>query len=115
MSGALRRLELTIASGATVSSAFVASGFNDFGIILPSTFDGTAMGFEVGYDNAGTVTWMGLFNLGTAVNLACAASRAYPLSTAAVAGLDLRPWQYWRCITAAQTGATVLVAFGKAS
>lgn len=115
MSGNMRQQTLTVASGATVSSTFVASGFNDFGVILPSTFDGTSLTFEVGYANSGTITWMGLFNLATNVTLTVAASRAYPLSTAAVAGLDLKPWQYWRLITAAQTGATEIVAFGKSS
>ena len=107
MSNIVRTTSLTVASGATVSNEFVAGGFNAFGLIIPSTFDGTGITFEVGYSDVGTMNWMGLYNLATTVTMVVAASRAYKLPD------DLKPFPYWRMLTAAQTGATVFVAFGK--
>jgi hypothetical protein len=101
------RQNLTVASGATVSTHFVGSGFSSFGLITPSGLDGTAVTFEVGYYSDATITWTPLNNLATAVSLTVAASKAYKLPD------DLRPFSEWRMITAAQTGAAVFTVFGK--
>jgi hypothetical protein len=102
-----RRQDLTVASGATVSTHFVGSGFSAFGLITPAGMEGTVVTFEVGYYNSGTITWTPLNNLATAAFLTVAASKAYKLPD------DLRPFSEWRLLTAAQTGAAVFVVFGK--
>lgn len=98
---------LTVASGATVSTHFTGSGFSSFGIITPAGMEGTAVTFEVGYYDSGTITWTAL-NTGTAAtSLTVAASRAYKLPD------DLRPFAEWRILTAAQTGAATFIVYGK--
>jgi hypothetical protein len=103
------RQSLTVASGATVSSHFVGSGFSSFGIVTPSGMEGTTLTFEVGYYANNTVTWTPLNNLATAVTLTVAASKAYKLPD------DLRPFSEWRFTIAEQTGAAVFVVFGKSN
>lgn len=102
------RQDLTVASGATVSSHFVGSGFSSFGLITPAGMEGTAVTFEVGYyDATGGLIWTTLNNLATAVSLTVAASKAYKLPD------DLRPFREWRMLTAQQTGAATFVVYGK--
>ena len=109
-----RRQDLSIASGATVSSQFNAGGFSAFGAVFPSNLTGTAVTFEVGVSASGTgaatgaITWTTL-NTGTAAtSLTVAASKAYKLPD------DLRPWEYWRFICPANSsGAATVVVFGK--
>ena len=101
------RQDLTVASGATVSTMFVGSGFSAFGVITPAGMEGTSLSFEVGYYNAGTITWTPL-NSGTSpVSMTVATSKAYKLPD------DLRPFAEWRLITDQQTGAAVFVVYGK--
>lgn len=103
------RQNLTVASGATVSSVFAGSGFSAFGVIMPANLTPTSVTFQVGYyDATGTLTYTTLNNLATAVPLTVAASRAYKLPD------DLRPFAEWRFVCAAQTsGAATFVVFGK--
>ena len=104
----VRQQTLTVASGATVSTHFVGSGFSSFGLVTPAGMEGTTITFEVGvYDATGTLQFTALNNLATAAFLTVAASKAYKLPD------DLRPFSEWRLITAAQTGAAVFVAYGK--
>lgn len=106
-----RKVSLVVASGATVSTEFPAAGFSSFGIITPANFVGTVITFEVGVSGSGTIAWTTLNNLGTAalLNVATvAASKAYKAPD------DLRPFEYWRMITPAQTsGAATFICFGK--
>lgn len=99
---------LSIASGATVSSQFNAGGFSAYGAVFPSNLTGTAVTFEVGVQGGATIAWTTL-NTGTAAtSLTVAASKAYKLPD------DLRPWEYWRFICAANSsGAATVVVFGK--
>jgi hypothetical protein len=68
----------TIASGATASDAIKLDGFSFGGIILPSTYDGTAMTFTV--SDAVEGTYVALEDAaGVAIPLVVEASKAYVL------------------------------------
>ena len=105
----VRRENLAVASGATVSTHFSAGGFSAFGVVTPANLTPTSITFEVGVSGSGTIAWTPLNNLATAVSLTVAASKAYKLPD------DLRPFEYFRFIAASQTsGAATYVVFGKA-
>lgn len=108
MTSIVRNQTLTVASGATVSSVFSASGFSSFGMILPSTFDGTSVAFEVASE-VGSTTFTTLYSAAnTAVAMTVAASRAYPLPS------ELTSFPAFRLITAAQsTTSTLITVLGK--
>lgn len=104
---AFRSENLTVASGATVSSVFSGAGLSVLGIIVPSNLSGTAMTFEVA-SSVDSTTFTALTNLATSVSLTVAASKAYKLPA------DLAPFPFFRIVTAAQTsGPTVFQVFGK--
>jgi len=88
---------LVITSGQTTSSAAEIANFGLFGMILPSTYDGTAMTFEVSADGT---NWFALYdNLGVQVSLTVAASRAFDLP------LALASFPYFRVVAGtAQSG-----------
>lgn len=111
MSSTTRVVNMTVASGATVSSIFQGSGFVEFGITVPAEFDGTSVTFETATSIATAGTFQALYSAAnTAVSMTVAASRNYPAPS------ELKSWPYWRIITAvAQTGATVFVATGKST
>jgi hypothetical protein len=68
----------TIASGATSSDAIKLDGFSFGGIILPSTYDGTAMTFTV--SDAVEGTYVALEDdAGASLALVVEASKAYTL------------------------------------
>lgn len=106
MTSIVRTQTLAVASGATVSSVFQASGFSSFGVALPSDFQGTSISFEVA--SLGSTTFTTLYNLATAVSLTVAASRAYALPA------DLTPFPAFRIVTPSQgTSSGLLTVFGK--
>jgi len=68
----------TVAVGATASGAVDLAGYKDFGLIVPSTFDGTAITFQVSDTLAGT--YQALYDISNnPVGLTVAASRTYNL------------------------------------
>lgn len=70
---------VTIASGATTSDAFDAQGYPSWGIILPSTYDGTALAIHVSDTLDGT--YQALYDSdGNAISLVVAASRSIGLT-----------------------------------
>ncbi len=106
MTSIVRTQSLTVASGATVSTIFSASGYTAFGMLVPSTFDGTSVTFEVSDFTASAFT--ALYSAAnTVVSMTIGVSRAYPLPA------ELTAFPNWRFITPAQTGATVFTVFGK--
>jgi len=93
---------LQVANAGQISAAADVAGYSIVGIVVPSTFDGTQISFQVSHD---AITYQQLFDASnTAVVMTVAASRTYA------------PWaelQGWRAIkivtTTAQTGATDFV------
>lgn len=70
-------VDAVIAASGTKTNGidFRASAFG--GVILPATFTGTALTFEVSHDD---VTYQGLYDeFGTAVSMTVAQGRSYPL------------------------------------
>lgn len=109
MSGSVRTVTISVASGATVSTIFQGSGFSEFAISVPAAFVGTSVTFQTATDEVAG-DWQPLYSsANTQVSMTMAASRNYPAPS------ELKAWPYWRIITAsAQTGTTSFVAVGKA-
>lgn len=117
-----RSQTLTVADAGTTSNAFIADGSAVFGLMVPSTFDGTAITFTVSADSPDVVeasaTYQPLYEYNTLTNdgvatrsvgLTIAASQSYDLPAA------LTAWPRWKIVCGtAQTGATAFVVVGKA-
>lgn len=107
MTSIVRSQTLAVASGATVSSEFQASGYTNFGIIFPSDFAGTGVSFEVAPLSSTSFTTL-YSAANTAVAMTVAASRAYPLPAELVA------FPVFRIVTPSQgTASGLLTVFGK--
>ena len=93
---------VTIADGATVSSAADMNGTGLVGITIPSTYDGTAMTFKVSSDGT---NYFDFYNgAGTLAAYVVAASRAIGVAPADFAG-----WRFLKLVAGtAQTGDTVI-------
>lgn len=107
MTSIVRSQTLAVASGATVSTIFQASGFSSFGIVFPSDFAGTSITFQVApLSSTSFTTLYGAAN--TAVAMTVAASRAYPLPS------ELTAFPVFRIVTPSQgTASGLLTVFGK--
>ena len=96
-------ISVVLATSTTISQAFDARPGAMFGLVVPSTFDGTAITFQVSHDN---VTYQALYDeFNVAVGLTVAASRSYNLPSA------LAPWAFWKivCGSAQTTTDTAFV------
>lgn len=82
----------TIASGAAASDAVDARGYSGGGYRLPSTFDGTALTFQVSEAEAGTYATL-YDQYGSALSVVVAASRAYPLPQ------ELFGWPFFKLVS----------------
>lgn len=92
----------TIANGATVSDAVDMRGYSGGGYALPSTFDGTALTFQVSVDG---VTYQTLYDqYGSPLSITVAASRSFPLPQ------EIFGWAYFKFVagTAQSTTATLI-------
>ena len=75
-----KSVTVALATSTTISNAFDARPGAIYGLIIPATFEGSSLGFQVSHDNS---TFVDLYdNTGTIVALACTVSRAYDLPTA---------------------------------
>lgn len=77
-----------------------------YGLVIPSSFDGTTIGFSVSADGT---TYQTLYdNTATVVSMTVAASRSYDLPVA------LAVWPFWKLTTGtSQTGATAFIVIAK--
>lgn len=81
---------VTVANGATVSSAVIAEHYAIYGLIMPAAFDGTALTFDVSYDKT---NWQPLYDAtNTAISRTVAAARSYPLPD------ELAAFPYFRLV-----------------
>lgn len=88
---------IAIANGETVSSAFDASQFASFGLVMPSAFTGATISFQVSADG---VTYQALYDsTNTLVSVTVAASRSYDLPS------TLAAWQSFKVVSASAEGA----------
>lgn len=78
-----KTLAATIAASGTKSSGIDISGFALCGVILPSTFDGTALSFEVSVDDS---SYYVLRDSAGDISFTVAASRALALDPALFSG-----------------------------
>lgn len=115
---ALTRVEtLTIANGGTVSTAFTAGWHAAYGLVLPASFTGTSISFQVCADTTvDSPTYQALYEVddpatGTQrqVTLAVTQGRSYDLPAA------LATWQGFKIVSnGAEAAARSLVVVGKA-
>lgn len=99
---------VTVANGETTSGEFDARGYGSFGLVVPSTFDGTAISFTVASATAGT--YQALYDIGNnQVTMTVAASRSYDLPA------ELMAWPFWKivCGTAQGGAGTIFVVVAK--
>lgn len=100
-------LTVVIATDADLTEAYAAKGRCLFGLVVPSTFDGTAILFHVSADGT---TYQPLYDTtNTAVGMTIAANRSYDLPT------ELASWPYWKIetVTDQSTTNTVFVVVSK--
>ena len=96
-----------VASGATISTEFAASGFTTFSIQLPSTFTGTGLTFQVATGVGGTYATL-YSSASTAVPLTVTVSGAYQLPS------QLSGFPAFKIVTGtAQATAVTLLVMGK--
>lgn len=89
----------TVASGNTVSGAVDLAGIRNMGLIVPSTFDGTAITFQVSDTLGGT--YVGLYDITNAqVSMTITTSRAYDLPG------ELMAWRFVKIVCGTAQAAT---------
>jgi hypothetical protein len=95
-------LPATVVGGASLSEAIDIRGYQVTGIVVPSTFDGTTINFQV---SAVGVTYQALYDMtNTLVSMTVTASRSYSLWG------ELSGWSYVKIGTGtSQTGDTAFV------
>lgn len=94
---AQRSNTITIANGEATSTAFDARGFATFGIVLPASFTGTSLTFQVSHDNS---TFQALHNTaGNAVSQTVAQGKSYILPA------ELAPWRYFKVVSGSNEAA----------
>ena len=90
-----------------LTDAFDARPGADFGLIVPSNFDGTAITFLVSHDN---ITYTALYDTSNAaVGMTVAASRNYQLPASLVSW----PWWKIKTTTAQTTNDTIFTVVAK--
>ena len=88
----------SVASSGTVSAAADCRGYTAVGILVPSTFDGSQIQFQVSQDNS---TFYDLYdNSNARVAMTVGASRAYPLWS------ELAGWNYLKVVTVTAQATT---------
>ena len=88
---------VTIDQNETVSTAFDSRGFSSFGLLMPSSFTGTTISFQVSHDNS---TYNALNNTtGSVISMTVAASKAYSLP------IELTPWRYFKIVSGSSEAA----------
>lgn len=95
---------IVLATSTTVGTAVDARQYSDIGLVIPSTFDGTTITFQVSADG---VTYQALYDINNnAVGMTVAASRSYDLPG------ELTQWPYFKVVagTVQATTDTALVA-----
>jgi hypothetical protein len=92
---------VTVADGATVSGAVDLRGRQLCGVYLPSTAEGTTLGFQVSDALAGT--YLTLMSAGAAVSLTVAASRYVALDPNLFLGV-----RFLKLVLGTQTGASII-------
>lgn len=88
---------VTIANGATVSSAFDARGFATIGFATPAALTGTAITFQVSHDNVTFVPLKTTAN--AAVSVTVTTSSAYTIPS------EVKPWRYIKLVSGSAEGA----------
>lgn len=92
-----RKATLTISASGTVSTAFSAAGFESFGVVLPATFTGTTLTFQVSADGS---TYQALDNgSGSAVSITVAQAKSYALPA------GLTAWPYFKIVSGSTEGS----------
>ena len=94
---------IVIGTHTTIGIAVDTDGARNLGLVVPSTFDGTTISFQVSVDNA---TYQALYDItNTLVQMTIAASRSYDLPG------ELMAWRYFKivCGTAQATTDTLFV------
>jgi hypothetical protein len=102
-----KNVRVILATSTTISEACALGGSAIFGLVVPSTFDGTTITFQVSHDGT---TYQALYDeFNVAVSMTVAASRSYNLPSA------LAPWSYLKlvCGSAQTTTDTAFVIVGK--
>lgn len=96
-----------VGSGNTIGTAVDQRGYSTAALLIPNTFDGTVINFEVSSDNA---TWYDLYDInGERVKITTAASRA------AYVPAEVTQASFWRveCVTTQATTSTDFIAMLK--
>jgi hypothetical protein len=92
-------LTLSVAAGATLSATGDTTGYANMGLIVPSTFDGSTISFQVSDQSAGT--YVPLYDItNTPVAMTVAASRAYDLPG------ELMAWRFVKVQTGTAQATT---------
>lgn len=102
-----KNLTVDISEDDDLTNAFDARPGAIYGLVVPSTFDGTTISFVVSHDDS---TYQALYDTtNSLVSMTVAASRSYDLPT------ELASWQFWKIVTgsAQTTGDTVFVVVAK--
>jgi hypothetical protein len=98
----LRTETVTISSSGTVSSAVDVENLSVVGIIMPATFTGTTITFQVSDDNS---TFQALYNANnTAVSMSVTQGRSYGL----VPG-DFAAWRYIKVVSSSTEGTARVI------
>lgn len=88
----------TVASGQQISGAVQTLSYRYFGLVVPSTFDGSQIAFTVSADN---VTYQALNDInGVQVSMTVAASLSYDLPG------ELTAWPYFKIVTGTAQATT---------
>lgn len=83
-------VRFTIPNGAALSDGLSLDGFYPSVVLMPAAWTSASLTFQISQDGA---TWLDLYDAGTEVSSAVAASRAQALTAAAFSN---RPGPYWR-------------------
>ena len=83
-------VDFTIPNGDSLSNGLSLDGFRPSVVLMPSAWTAASLTFQVSKDG---VTWFDLYDAGTEISSAVAASRAQALTAAAFAAV---PGPYWR-------------------
>lgn len=106
-SSTYKSLTVDISEDADLTDAFDARPGAIYGLVVPSTINGTGLLFHVSHDGT---TYQQLYDTSNAaVAMTVAASRSYDLPT------ELAAWQYWKIetVTDQSTEDTVFIVVAK--
>lgn len=90
---------VTISNGGTTSTAIDTSGLSILGIVIPSSFTGTAISFQTSIDNS---TYNNLYNTSnTLVSMNVTQARSYGIVPSDFAG-----WRFLKLVSNATEGGS---------